>query len=39
MQAGLFIAAAVLATLTGLASAVLPALRGARLDPVTAIRG
>jgi lipoprotein-releasing system permease protein len=39
MQAGLFIAAALLATLTGLASALMPALRGARLDPVTAIRG
>jgi lipoprotein-releasing system permease protein len=35
----LFAAAAVLATLTGLASAVWPALRGARLDPVVAIRG
>ena len=35
----LFLASAVLATLTGLASAVLPALRGARLDPVVAIRG
>jgi lipoprotein-releasing system permease protein len=35
----LFIAAAVLATLTGLAAAVAPALRGARLDPVVAIRG
>jgi lipoprotein-releasing system permease protein len=39
MDPRLFIASAVLATLTGLASAVLPALRGARLDPVVAIRG
>jgi len=35
----LFVAAAVLATLTGLLAAVAPALRGARLDPVVAIRG
>ena len=35
----LFAAAAVLATLTGLLAAVAPALRGARLDPVVAIRG
>jgi lipoprotein-releasing system permease protein len=35
----LFAASAVLATLTGLAAAVAPALRGARLDPVVAIRG
>ncbi|HZQ74191.1 MAG TPA: FtsX-like permease family protein [Burkholderiales bacterium] len=35
----LFAAAAVLATLTGLAAAVAPAMRGARLDPVVAIRG
>jgi len=35
----LFAAAAVLATLTGLAAALAPALRGARLDPVVAIRG
>jgi lipoprotein-releasing system permease protein len=39
MDPRLFIASAVLATLTGLASAVAPALRGARLDPVVAIRG
>jgi lipoprotein-releasing system permease protein len=35
----LFVAAAVLATATGLAAALAPALRGARLDPVVAIRG
>lgn len=35
----LFLVSALLATLTGLASALLPALRGARLDPVVAIRG
>jgi lipoprotein-releasing system permease protein len=35
----LFAGAALLATLTGLASAIWPALRGARLDPVVAIRG
>ena len=35
----LFALAALVATLTGLAAAVLPALRGARLDPVVAIRG
>ncbi len=39
MDPRLFIASAVLATLTGLAAAVAPALRGARLDPVVAIRG
>jgi len=39
MDARLFAAATLLATLTGLAAAVLPALRGARLDPVVAIRG
>ena len=35
----LFFLSAVLAMLTGLAAAVAPALRGARLDPVVAIRG
>jgi lipoprotein-releasing system permease protein len=35
----LFVASAILATLTGLVAAVAPALRGARLDPVVAIRG
>jgi lipoprotein-releasing system permease protein len=35
----LFVAALVLATLTGLGAAVAPALRAARLDPVVAIRG
>jgi len=35
----LFTAALLLATLTGLAAAVAPALRAARLDPVVAIRG
>jgi lipoprotein-releasing system permease protein len=35
----LFAAAAVLASLTGIAAAMTPALRAARLDPVVAIRG
>jgi lipoprotein-releasing system permease protein len=35
----LFAASAVLATLSGLVAAYLPALRGARVDPVVAIRG
>lgn len=35
----LFVASAVLATLSGLVAAYLPALRGARVDPVVAIRG
>jgi len=39
MDPRLFIASAILATLTGLVAAVAPALRGARLDPVVAIRG
>ena len=39
MEPGLFVAAVVLATATGLAAAFAPALRAARLDPVVAIRG
>jgi lipoprotein-releasing system permease protein len=35
----LFLAAALLATLSGVIAAFVPALRGARLDPVVAIRG
>jgi lipoprotein-releasing system permease protein len=35
----LFVAAIALATLTGVAAAMTPALRAARLDPVVAIRG
>jgi lipoprotein-releasing system permease protein len=35
----LFILSGILAMLTGVAAAVAPALRGARLDPVVAIRG
>lgn len=35
----LFIAAAVIATLSGVLAAITPALRAARLDPVVAIRG
>jgi len=35
----LFAGAAILATLTGVLAALAPALRGARLDPVVAIRG
>ena len=35
----IFAGAAVIATVTGLVSAIWPALRGARLDPVVAIRG
>jgi lipoprotein-releasing system permease protein len=35
----LFLASALLATLSGLVAAFVPALRGARLDPVVAIRG
>lgn len=39
LQPSLFAATALVATLTGLVTAVLPALSAARLDPVDAIRG
>jgi lipoprotein-releasing system permease protein len=39
LEAGLLIAATLIATATGLVAALAPALRGARLDPVVAIRG
>ncbi|CAM3953708.1 ABC transporter permease [Roseateles saccharophilus] len=39
LEAVLFVAALLLATVTGLLAAVAPALRAARLDPVVAIRG
>lgn len=39
LQPALFATAAVLATLTGILAALIPALRAARLDPVVAIRG
>jgi lipoprotein-releasing system permease protein len=39
LDRNLFIAAAVLATATGVAAAMAPALRAANLDPVVAIRG
>ncbi len=39
MDPKLFLASALLATLSGLVAAFVPALRGARLDPVVAIRG
>lgn len=38
-EPALFVAAILVATLTGLAAAFAPALRAARLDPVVAIRG
>ncbi|WP_322516043.1 FtsX-like permease family protein [Rhodopseudomonas palustris] len=39
LDSELFIASSLLATLTGVAAAIAPALRAARLDPVVAIRG
>jgi lipoprotein-releasing system permease protein len=39
IEPGLFAAALLLATLTGLVAAFAPAMRAARLDPVVAIRG
>lgn len=39
LERSLFVAAALLATLTGVLAAMAPALRAARLDPVVAIRG
>ena len=39
LDRALFIASAVLATVTGVAAAITPALRAANLDPVVAIRG
>lgn len=39
LEGVLFVAALLLATITGLLAAVAPALRAARLDPVVAIRG
>jgi lipoprotein-releasing system permease protein len=39
LEPTLFAAATLLATLTGLVAAFVPALRGSRLDPVVAIRG
>ena len=38
-EPALFVASAVIASLTGLLAAMAPALRAARLDPVVAIRG
>ncbi|TAH65997.1 MAG: ABC transporter permease [Rhodopseudomonas palustris] len=39
LETRLFVMASVLATATGIAAAIAPALRAARLDPVVAIRG
>lgn len=39
VEPSLFVATALLATLTGVAAAMAPALRASRLDPVEAIRG
>ena len=39
LNPGLFVGSTILATITGVLAALAPALRGARLDPVVAIRG
>jgi lipoprotein-releasing system permease protein len=39
LEPSLFVLAVVLAAVTGVAAAAMPALRAARLDPVVAIRG
>jgi lipoprotein-releasing system permease protein len=39
LETSLFVSTAAVATLTGVAAAIAPALRAARLDPVEAIRG
>jgi lipoprotein-releasing system permease protein len=39
VQASLFVAALLLAMVTGVAAAAVPALRAAKLDPVVAMRG
>jgi lipoprotein-releasing system permease protein len=39
LEARLFVATAIMATLTGLVAATAPALRAANLDPAVAIRG
>jgi lipoprotein-releasing system permease protein len=39
LERSLFVYTALLATVTGLAAAMAPALRAAKLDPVEAIRG
>jgi lipoprotein-releasing system permease protein len=39
LEPSLFVAAIMLAALTGVAAAAVPAIRAAKLDPVVAIRG
>ena len=39
LEPSLFVYAMILASLTGVAAAAVPALRAAKLDPVVAIRG